>query len=233
MAVAFGAALGSLSVTNANASASLSFNTTAAVPAGGRVIVNAGFFKNSSGPSIGCTVGGNAATLAKRTTNGNDYAEVWSYYTAAGLASGVAVTITWTNGSGVGGRFHSAYYVTGTTNTAVDTTGQATGTGQSISSGTGTATVADAIYCGVVHIENGTSTTSTPTNGVEVNDLYDSTDGQGFWAGYLVAASIASRAVTATSSNNSSTSNTGALAVFAGSGGGGSTVRHLAALGVG
>lgn len=233
MAVAFGAALGSVTGT----SWPLTHNTSAAVPAGGRVVVVLSYFKSggTKNPS-GITAGGNAMTLDKRQTNGNDFCDVWSYYSAAGLGSGVAITATWPDSSGIGGLLMSTCYVTGTLSSgALDATGGTNGTGASLSTGSATNVTADAIYVGGVGLEDPTNpTTSTATNGTEIHDLYHAGSQQGAWSAYLVAASAASRALTATASNSNSTANTGAVAVYAGSGGGGGpTVKHLGTLGVG
>jgi hypothetical protein len=100
-----------------------------------------------------------------------------------------------------------------------DIGGGTTGTGASLSSGSATNTVnaTDSVYVGAVALEDTTNpTTATATVGTEVHDLYDATNQQGLWSGYLLVSSSASRAVTATASNSASTSNTGALAIYAG-----------------
>lgn len=228
MATAFGALLGT--VAPVPGGATITFNTTAAVPAAGRVVVNIGYFKNGGVQTIsGVTVGGNAATMDKRLQSGSDYSDTWSYYSAAGLASAVAVTATWPDSTGTGGRLMGAYYITGTPSTsALDTTGSNPGSGASLSSGAATNTVnaTDSIYCGFVGYEDPTNpTTATATNGTEAHDFYDAGNGQGHWSGYLVVTSSASRAITATASNSASTLSLGVLAIYAGiAGGGGATV---------
>jgi hypothetical protein len=120
----------------------------------------------------------------------------------------------------MGGRLVSVMYFTGAPSTSFfDIGGGTTGTGASLSSGSATNTVnaTDSVYVGAVALEDTTNpTTATATVGTEVHDLYDATNQQGLWSGYLLVSSSASRAVTATASNSASTSNTGALAIYAG-----------------
>jgi hypothetical protein len=202
----------------------VTFNTTALVPAGGLVVVVLAYFKGLAtvNPS-GITIGGNAMTNNRRTPNGSDVCEVWSYYSAAGLASAVAVTATWPDTNAMGGRLMGAMYFTGAPSTGFfDIGAGTTGTGASLSSGSATNTVnaTDSVYVGAIGLEDATNpTTSIATAGTEVHDLYDVADGQGMWSGYLLVSSSAARAITATASNSASTSNTGALAIYAGTGG--------------
>lgn len=235
MTVVFDANLGSFDATAAGTS-SQSFLTTAAGAANARVVVIASYFNNGGQSISAVSVGGVACVQDKKTTNGSDFLDVWSCHHTAATTIGSSVAFTFTGSSGWGGFLAGAVSFTGILSTgALVTTASATSTGTAWSSGSATNTGAsDALYVGGSGNEDPTAaTTSTATNGTEIHDRYRTADQQGLVTGYQIVSSVAARAITGNWSNAASTANTGALAIYAGSGGGGVTVKNLAALGVG
>ena len=88
------------------------------------------------------------------------------------------------------------------------------------SMGAATNAVADALFFGMVGIEDATNpTTNTATTGTEIHDLYTAGDQQGMADGYTIATTIASRAIAGTLSNTAASLLLGLLAIYSGSGG--------------
>jgi hypothetical protein len=73
---------------------------------------------------------------------------------------------------------------------------------------------AGALFAGGAGNETAASTTSTPSNGAEIHDLWNTSAGQGAASGWLAAAGTASQAITGTWVGGSSTANTGGLAIY-------------------
>jgi hypothetical protein len=102
----------------------------------------------------------------------------------------------------------------------IDTTAQSTGTtGASWTSGAAANAVAGALFAGGAGNETATSTTSTPSNGAEIHDLWNTSAGQGAASGWLAAAGTASQAITGSWVGAASTANTGGLAIYSATGG--------------
>lgn len=234
MAIAVPTGLGSAS-SSAHGTPAITFNTGAAVTAGGIVFVVVSYFKNggTKTPS-GITINGNAMTQDRRNTNGNDLLDVWFYRSAAGLSSGVACTATWADTVGMGGRLIAACFTTGVITTGSSEAGNtATGTGTGWASGNATNVTSEAIYIGGTGTETATNpTTSTATAGTELYDLYLAADQQGMVVHYRIETTIASRNLAGTLSATS-TANTGAVAVYGADTPAAATAKQLAALGVG
>jgi integral membrane sensor domain MASE1 len=80
VALAFGAGIGTLTGGTVG-SATASLTTSGAVPAGGLAVLCLAYFKGLAVVNpTGITIGGNAMTNNRRTPNGSDICEIWSYY---------------------------------------------------------------------------------------------------------------------------------------------------------
>lgn len=211
MAIAFGANLGD---TDGNAGTSGTLTTIASAAAGSRIVVFISYF--SGNLVTGVTIGGVAAALDKRQTNGSDKFDIWSLHSAAGLASSSAITAS-ISAFGGGWLIAAASFTGIATTSALVTTGGTNTTAANWSSGAATNTgQADALYVGGAGNEDITNpTTSTATSGTEINDRYRVADQQGIVSGYKIVSTVASDSITGTFSNANSTANTGALAVYA------------------
>jgi hypothetical protein len=212
VAVALDAALGSNS---ANGATTVNVVTSAAAAAGTRVFAFVSWFASAS---AGMTVAGGSLTWASvvQANNGSDRYAIWSASAPSGLASGT--TISATGVSGLGGLLVSVASFSGVG--TADTTAQSTGTtGASWTSGAAANATAGALFAGGAGNETATTTSSTPSNGAEIHDVWNSAAGQGIASGWLAAAGTASQAITGSWVGASSTANTGALAIFSASGG--------------
>lgn len=211
MAILFDANLGTV---QSSGGSTRTLTTSAAAAAASRVIVLVSYFTTTVGPT-GVTIGGTAAAMDKRATNGSDKFDIWSLHVAGGLATSSSIVIA---GAIDGGLLAGAVSFTGIATTgAVVTTGAANTTGANWSSGAATNTgQANAVYVGGAGNEDPTATpTSTPTSGTEIHDFYRAVDQQGIATGYKIVATVASDSITGTFSNSASTANTGALAIYA------------------
>jgi hypothetical protein len=172
--------------------------TTATAAAGSKIFA---YFSWWNSGSATLTVAGGGLTWSSRVQvngGGGDRYAIWSADAPAGLASGS--TITARPGPAAAGSSSTVVSYTGlATGTAADATNTATGTGASWSSGSATNLSADALFIGGSGNET-TSTTSTPTAGTEItgSDQYSLTAQQGAVAGYTIAATVASQAITGT-----------------------------------
>jgi hypothetical protein len=170
----------------------------------------------SGGAVMTVSGGGLTWSSAVQANNGSDRFAVWTASAPAGLASSSTITAT-IGSSGPGGLLVSVASFAGVG--TADTTMQSTGTtGASWTSGAIANSVAGALFAGGAGNETAASTTSTPSNGAEIHDLWNTSAGQGMASGWLAAAGTASQAITGTWVGGSSTANTGALAIYSASG---------------
>jgi hypothetical protein len=200
----------------------ISVNTTAVAAANTKVIVLMSYFELSANLITAMTIGGTAAALDKRNSNGSDRFDIWSADKPAGMATASAIVLTMASNTG-GGLLIAALSFTGlVTAGSVVTTSSATSTGTAWSSGSATNTgFAVALFIGGSGNEDPTNpTTSTATSGTELPpDRYRAADGQGISTGYKIVGTVAADAITGNWSNAASTANTGALVIYAGTGG--------------
>lgn len=212
MAVTLDAALGSNS---SNGLTSVTVTTGAAAASGSRLFAFVSWFA-SGGAVMTVSGGGLTWSSAVQANNGSDRFAVWTASAPAGLASSSTITAT-IGSSGPGGLLVSVASFAGVG--TADTTMQSTGTtGASWTSGAIANSVAGALFAGGAGNETAASTTSTPSNGAEIHDLWNTSAGQGMASGWLAAAGTASQAITGTWVGGSSTANTGALAIYSASG---------------
>lgn len=214
MSLAFAGNLGSVTIDTAATNNTLTM--TAAAPAGSRIVVFCSYW-NDLGSVSGVTVAGTSCGAAdKHVANGSDQFDIFSLYSAAGVANGSSIVITVS--AVAGSMLAGAYALTGvdTAETgAIVTTSSATGTGTAWSSGAATNTgFADSVYAGGAGNEIALSTTSTATSGTEVHDVYTAGADQGLATGYKIVSSVASDAITGNWSQSGSTANTGGLVIF-------------------
>lgn len=205
----------------------ISVNTTAPAAANTKVIVLMSYFEGSANLITAMTIGGTAAALDKRNSNGSDRFDIWSADKAAGMATASAIVLTMTANTG-GGLLIAALSFTGLVTGGFVTTSSAAGTGTAWSSGSATNTgFAVALFIGGSGNEDPTNpTTSTATSGTELPpDRYRAADGQGISTGYKIVGTVAADAITGNWSNAASTANTGALVIYAGTGAAAPTVR--------
>lgn len=221
MAAAFDANLGSASVNNTGTAAfNLVITTSAVAAANTRIVVIVGYWTNVGPTPSGVSDSGGAYTRDLRVTHTNAHStlDLWSRAATAGLASGQTITIAFPAGAGaniVGGVLAGAVSFTGLDMTAgggVNATGSSNAqTGTAWSSGTATATLAGMAVGGATY-ETGTTTTSTPTLGTEIHDLWLAVGVQGLVTHRLVA-TIGSLSLTGTLSV-SSTATAGGVVVY-------------------
>jgi hypothetical protein len=213
----------------------ITVNTTSAAAANTKVVVLISFFEGTANLITAMTIGGTAAALDKRNSNGSDRFDIWSADKAAGMASASAITMTMAGNTG-GGMLIGVHSFTGlATSGSVVTTSSATSTATAWSSGSATNTgFANALYIGGSGNEDGTNpTTSTATSGTEIHDRYRAADGQGFATGYKIVSTVASDSIAGNWSNAASTANTGALVIYAGDTQPASVITITAGSGVG
>ncbi len=224
MAITFDKTLGYASANGT----SQSFSTTGAVAAGGLIVVVAGIWRTST-PAMTVSGGSLAWTQARTQTSGDLRVSLWWAEAPSGLAAATAITCAGsggTNGILFGGAAYTGHQ------TGSPTTGQTNaGTGASTAwnSGNVSATSGNAIIGG--SWGDGSQRTST-TGATERMDVNSATTGQsltivdklsvsgtdslsGTWSGAIDHIDIAVEFVAASG------------------GGGGPTVKNLAALGVG
>jgi hypothetical protein len=195
-----------------NGVAIVAITTGATATAGSRICVVVSWFATAGTMTVS---DGTAYTKHVQVDNGSDHIAIFSRVLVGSLASGSAITATITGGASVGGVLLGAVSYLGTT--GVDTTASPAGTsGSAWSSGSATNAIPDALFFGGAGGETATSTTSTPVNGSEVVDIWNSAAGQGLAVNETIASSIANRSVSGTWVGASSTSTTGALVVFSG-----------------
>lgn len=216
MAAAFDANL-LVTDTNTGGITPITFNTTAVAAANTKVIVLASYFEATANLITAMTIGGTAAALDTRKSNGSDRFDIWSADKAAGMASASAIQLTMPSNTG-GGLLLGAVSFTGLATGAgsVVTISSAASTGTSWSSGSATNTgFADALFIG--GSGNEAVATTVPwavVSGTKIHDRYRTADGQGFSTGYTIASSVASRSISGTWASTS-TANTGALVIYA------------------
>jgi hypothetical protein len=196
----------------------ISVNTTAVAAANTKVIVLMSYFELSANLITAMTIGGTAAALDKRNSNGSDRFDIWSADKPAGMATASAIVLTMASNTG-GGLLIAALSFTGlVTAGSVVTTSSATSTGTAWSSGSATNTgFAVALFIGG-------SGNETPVNGTELHDRWRAADGQGFATGYTIASTVAAGSISGTFTT-SSTATTGALVIYAGTGAAAPAVR--------
>lgn len=229
MAIALDANLGSNSTDSASP---LTVSTGSAVATGAKIFVCVSWFNSSTSMTVS---GGSLSwSSLKQTDNGNDHFAIWSADAPAGLASATSISALQTFATRGGILMNCTSFTGLATGTASDTTNQATSTGASWSSGSATNTSPDALFIGGAGNETVTSTSSTPTAGSELADVWNTLAQQGFAVGYTIAATSAARAITGSWVGAASTANTGSLVVFpaAAAAAGTSYVPHRMPLGV-
>jgi hypothetical protein len=174
VAVTLDAALGSNS---SNGLTSVTVTTGAAAASGSRVFAFVSWF--ASGGAV-MTVSGGGLTWSSvvQANNGSDRFAIWTASAPAGLASSSTITAT-IGSSGPGGLLVSVASFAGVG--TIDTTMQSTGTtGASWTSGATANSVAGALFAGGAGNETAASTTSTPSNGAEIHDLWNTSAGRGW-----------------------------------------------------
>jgi hypothetical protein len=193
--------------------ATLPITTAATAAAGSRIVVCVSWFDSISLTITGVN-DGSAYTQDKHFLNGNDKFDIWSRVLVGSLASGSTITVTFSQGGGLGGNLAAACSYLGTT--AVDTSNTNTTTGTSFSSGSATNSVADALFVGGAGNETAlTSVGGTNTNGTSRFDIWDSGAQQGMRMLDLIASSTGAQALTGTWANTS-TATTGVLMIYKG-----------------
>lgn len=214
MSIVFDKDLGTKSVNGNTNGTPVVLTTTATAAANTRIFVLVSWFTPSSQTITGITAtGGLTFAVDKAVINGSDRFSIWSVDCPGGLASGSSISVAFSSSVSLGGVLIGAMSFTGVG--VSDTTSSATGTGTAWSSGTATNAQADSVYIGGSGSEDITNpTTSTPTSGTEVHDIYWVTDQQGMTSGYKIVSTIASDAITGNLSNANSTANTGALVIY-------------------
>lgn len=155
------------------------------------------------------------------SANSQDVLELWSVPNLSTFAIGGTVTVTFSPTESVnhevGGVLVSLISVANvdlTNGGGVDTTASnANQTGASWTTGTATAT-GPGFAVGGAGNETPSSTTSTPTSGTEIHDLWNSGAQQGIATAYQVVSGAGSVALTGTFSNSGSTATTGGIVVY-------------------
>jgi hypothetical protein len=211
VAVALDAALGSNSTGALSGATSVVVTTSAAAASGTKVLAFMSWFNSSAGPM---TVSGGGLTWASvgQANNGSDRFAIWAADAPSGLASSSSITAS-QQALGAGGLLVSVASFSGVG--TVDTTAQSTGTtGSPYTSGATSNTTVGALFAGGTGNETATSTTSTPSNGAEIHDLWASGAQQGIATGWLAAAGTASQGITGSWVGAASTANTGLLAIY-------------------
>lgn len=207
-----------------NGAAIVAMTTSAAAAAGSRICVAVSWFATAGTMAVSDT--GGAYTSHVVNNNGSDHLAIFSRVIVGSLASGSAITATITGGASVGGVLLGAASYLATT--ALDTTASPAGTsGTAWSSGAATNAVADALFFGAAGSETATTTSSTPVNGSELVDIWNSAAGQGLAINETIATTTASRTVSGTWVGASSTATTGGLAIFSGTAGAAAVIPDL------
>lgn len=225
-----------------SAASTIALTTTAAVTAGGFIVLCLGWFNNSSAVTLTSVSGGSLTwTIDKQSSfatagSGILSCAVVSAQAASGLASATTITAT-LSGAANGGRSIGAMSFTGVAaSSPVDGTPPAT---KNSSSTTAWASNSATLTAGSVLVatayEAATDTTSTPTSpSVESFDVKGPAGSFAQTAAYRIESSAGSVAVAGTWATSISDTTVNAVAYLAaGGGGGGPTVKRLAALGVG
>lgn len=175
MPIAFGATLGAVGET-AEAT-TIVLTTTAAVPAGGRIVLGVNWYNQQTASASG---GGLTWTVDHRHDRAADLgyrAALISAHAPSGLASGTAITVTFT-GVGAFARTVLAAYWTGIADTAAkDVSGGADGSLNPWSAGSVTTTNADDVLIGVAWIAFRTLTSTPNAGDTEVHDFVNVADG--------------------------------------------------------
>lgn len=229
-----------IAVENANAgtaandasATTIAVATAATIAAGALVVVSLGWWLASAAT---VTVSGGALTWATAVQGKNPSAEQQAAIAYALAPSGLAsaTTVTATYSAAVHGRqigvssFTGVDAVTPLGNTGAITAGNLVAAWATAS----VAISAGSVLIGVSHLDpNGTSTITSPSI-----EALDWTDGANTAAtmGYRIEASAASYTVAGTWSTSSSRNATVGAEFKAAAGGGGTTAKQLAALGVG
>lgn len=218
---------------NAGASAAVSLVTTNTVAAGGRLVLLVGSFKTAQGTYSVTTAAGLTWAQDHTVVSGQIRVAVFSAPAPSGLASGSTITITNTGGSAtgdfiVGGESYlgidtSAGYVTGFNGAAAATAAWATG---SITASSG-----DAIIGGA-WVDAGAVSSSTPTSPA-VERIDKNVAGQSETLTLVDKLSVAGSDALAGTWNAAGGHVAIGVGYKAAAGGGGVTVKQLAALGVG
>lgn len=213
-------------------SATASLVTTAAAAAGSLLVFGVGYFTGAgTGPTASVTTTGGltwAATTA--TVSGSLHGYLFYAYAASGLASGT--TLTWTLSTStadwlIGG---GSFLGMDTTPTLLASNGAAA-TATAWSSGS---MVAGEVNLGVVMAfedGSGTATSTTTAPATELIDFNSAGQSEAFTLGYNLASASTATLAGAWSASLSHVARGGAFKIAAG--GGGVTVKNLAALGVG
>jgi hypothetical protein len=169
-----------------NGVAIVAITTGATATAGSRICVVVSWFATAGTMTVS---DGTAYTKHVQVDNGSDHIAIFSRVLVGSLASGSAITATITGGASVGGVLLGAVSYLGTT--GVDTTASPAGTsGSAWSSGSATNAIPDALFFGGAGGETATSTTSTPVNGSEVVDIWNSAAGQGLAVNETIAGAL-------------------------------------------
>lgn len=225
MAVALDAALGT-----GNSASGLSCNlvTTSAVAAGATIILIAGKF-SGSGSTVSASGGGLTWTQDQTNTSGSLRVSIFRALAAAGLASGTTLTVT--AASGANDFVIGAGSFTGIdTVSPVRTSGGASASSTAWSTGSIAASSGDFLIGGT--FEDGSATaTSTPTGpAVELLDRLIAGQSEALTAAYKLSVA-GSDSIAGTWST--SVGHVVSGVAYKAAAGGGTVVKHLAALGVG
>jgi hypothetical protein len=210
---------------------SVALTTGATVPSGALIIASVQWYGSTVTASIS---GYTQAKVQAGTTDTNYRLGIYWFDAASGLASGSTITATYSVAAS--NPMISASYVTGLNNASpVDVTGgtSTTGAGTAWTSGNITTTNADDLLytaCGI----DGLRTSTPGASDTEIQDFQNSGAATTQTAVYRIVAATGTYAETGTLSSSVSFERFAAIVAFKGTaGGGGTTAKELAMVGVG